>query len=328
MMKLKHLFGNIDLAQMLLANWTIAEGQQERVQHFRSSANAVYILPCDDRTFFLRVTPVEEKAPGAIRAELDFLHYLHSEGYPAVRSVPAAGGEAFVTADTPWGPHSMVVFEKVPGKPMGRVAYSDAVYEGYGQSLGRLHHLSRGYQPREAARDDWRVRLDWCERMATEYHADPLVLTEARLLRTFFGAMPCAADSYGLVHYDFELDNVFYDEASRLFTPIDFDDSIYHWYALDVEQTIDSIREDGPEGHRDEAISCFLAGYRKHMPLDEESSTAMPAFRRFADLYGYVRCLRSLHEHWQNEPQWMQGLRGIIQRIMTERQKAFGQPLG
>lgn len=326
MMKLKHLFANTDLAQMLLCNWDIARGQEPHIEHFRSSANAVYTLSCGAGTFFLRIAPLEEKSPESVEAELDFLCYLREQGYPAARSVPAADGKAFVTADTPWGVHSMTVFEKALGMPMEQITCSKAVYEGFGQSLRRLHRLSRGYQPPGTARTDWRERLDWCARMAAEYGADLLVLSEARLIGDALNTLPRTPDNYGLVHYDFELDNVFYD-ADHGFTAIDFDDAMYHWYALDVAQSVESIREEVPGAQRESAVSSFLSGYQTEMPLDAQAFASMPVFTRFVNLYGYVRCLRCAREHWDNEPQWMLDLRGRLDRAMEKRRTQFGQPL-
>ncbi len=325
MMKLKHLFSNTDLAYMLFRSWDIA--QNPEIRHFRSSANAVYVLHSNDSTYFLRITPVEEKSPSEIAAELDFLSYLHAHRFPAVRSVPAANGKALITADTPWGLHSMVVFEKVSGKCLEHIPYSAAAYIAYGQALGRLHQLSKRYQPEPTVRPSWQDKLAWCGQVADDYSAPPALHAEIQLIRTALTALPQTQDNYGLVHYDFELDNVFYDDATGMLTPIDFDDAMYHWYALDVEQSLDSIRSELPEADQGFAVKDFLAGYQKEMGIDERMLEALPLFRRFCNLYQYVRCLRSLYEQWQNEPEWMVGLRRNIERTMKEREATFGTPL-
>lgn len=326
MMKLKHLFGNVELAQMLLHNWQISRGHAQRIAHFRSSANSVYTLECDAGAFFLRVTPADEKTPPTIQAELHFLRYLHTQGYPAVQFIPTAKGHDFVTADTPWGPHSMVVFEKAPGKPLEQTPYSDEAFAKYGQALGRLHHLSQAYAPADIQRPDWRERLDWCARVLRQYAAPKEALSEIEMLRAFLGRLPRTPATYGLIHYDFELDNVFYDSAQHRVTPIDFDDAMIHWYALDVEQSLDSISADVEPSHKTQAIQSFLAGYQSEMP-DEAMLAYRPAFRRFINLYGYARCLRSVHETWENEPRWMAGLRKHIQTRMTNTQQCFGDAL-
>lgn len=46
-----------------------------------------------------------------------------------------------------------------------------------------------------------------------------------------------------MIHYDFEFDNVFYDDESTTCNIIDFDDAMYHWYAMDIELTLDSLQD-------------------------------------------------------------------------------------
>ena len=55
-------------------------------------------------------------------------------------------------------------------------------------------------------------------------------------LYTQLEQLPVSPAGYGLVHYDFEPDNVFYDgETCHV---IDFDDSMEHFYAIDLVQMI------------------------------------------------------------------------------------------
>lgn len=73
-----------------------------------------------------------------------------------------------------------------------------------------------------------------------QYEQHGAALAEARLLRDYFAAMPATKVNFGLVHYDFEYDNVFYDSTSEECYAIDFDDAMYHWYAMDIEQALKS----------------------------------------------------------------------------------------
>jgi Ser/Thr protein kinase RdoA (MazF antagonist) len=44
---------------------------------------------------------------------------------------------------------------------------------------------------------------------------------------------------YKIVH----LDNIFYDISTDTPNIIDFDDSMYHWYAMDIEQADDEFKD-------------------------------------------------------------------------------------
>lgn len=53
----------------------------------------------------------------------------------------------------------------------------------------------------------------------------------------------------------------------------------------------------------------------------------LPVFRRYANVFGYARILRSISETWSNEPEWMISLRTHLLKLMNERQNIFGQTI-
>lgn len=323
MMKLKYLFDNIDASLMLLENWAYDKDRPDRVTPFRTSANAVYVFYIKGRKHFLRFTPAEEKEAASVQAELDFLRYLREQGYPVVKPVACTNGQELVVADTPWGTYQAVVFEEVKGQPMDQLAYSAPLYHDFGKALGRLHALSTAYQPIHS-RPDWDQMLSWCEEICTQYSSVPQAHDEIRVLRRHLTQLPKTVNNYGLIHYDFETDNVFYDPHSNTFTPIDFDDALYHWFALDVGVSVRGILKHVPSQHSEEAARQFLEGYRCEMELEEEMLAQAPVFKRYADLYGYARLLRATHEKWDNEPQWMEGLRA---HLANDDSQAFGSKI-
>ena len=54
MLKLKYLFQNIDLAQMILNNWEYDSNDSNFLKYYRISSNAVYWCKNQGNTFFLR----------------------------------------------------------------------------------------------------------------------------------------------------------------------------------------------------------------------------------------------------------------------------------
>lgn len=328
MLKLKYLFDNLDLSLMLLRYWEPDMDTKEAITHFRTSANAVYSFHANGQKYFLRFIPVEEKPSESIQAELDFLKFLRNNGYPAVKAVPSKDDRELVVANTPWGLYNAVVFEEAKGTQISNIAYDDSVFHDLGKSLGRLHKLSSGYCACGNFRPDWKQTLEWCESVFRQYPAVPKSFDEVRLLSDFFSKLEQSRTNYGLIHYDFEIDNVFYDQDRRTCYPIDFDDAVYHWYAMDVTQTIASIRNDLPKEYIEQAEKEFLRGYRTQMELAEHMLALMPVFHRYANLYGYARILRSVYDSWDNEPKWMaNGLRPHIARLMQKRTEAFGSEI-
>ena len=319
MMKLKHLFFNTDLSQMLLRNWFADIQDDSPVTPFRTSANAVFTHVNQRQKYFLRFSPVEEKDSTQIRAELAFLQYLYDNQYNAVEAIPALNGESLVVADTPWGVYNAVLFREAKGRQLSAIKEKDKgkLYHGYGEALGRLHRLSMDYTPQAERRLDWSQLLEQSDAMLREYKAPAEVRKELELLKRFFSELPVTKNNYGLIHYDFESDNVFYDRHSRAFCPIDFDDAMYHWFTMDIVKTVQDIGNE-------QGAQQFLAEYKREMEFDESVYAYAAVFQRYATLYSYARLLRSVHEQWDNEPAWMTELRLKLAVSMNEKSKAFG----
>lgn len=241
-----------------------------------------------------------------------------------------AEGELLVEAETPWGAYYASVFKHVPGVQLGQLELTGHIARRYGEALGKLHHLSREYRPVAERRWTHSEVLEWIGDTLQPYLPEPeamAALEETRLLTDYFAQIPLTPENYGLVHYDFETDNVFYDSAADGCQVIDFDDAMYHWYALDLEQALDSLSDAvAPELYEDRK-DRFMEGYRSCFMLPENGPSA-EACRRFADLYGYARIRRASAEAWAHEPEWLTGLRGKLAAARQRKAAAFGKPLG
>lgn len=327
MMKLKHLYDNRDLAEMILENWDYDGNKLDLLNHYRISANAIYPFESNGVRCFLRFSPIEERSVETIQAELEFLRYLRAKHYLANDILLSRTGKELEYIDTPWGNYLAVVFKGVPGNPLNKVKLTDTIIFGYGQALGMLHKLSRSYIPSQYKRVSWKEQLNWMSDVLAGYTDEATAKTEIKILRTFLSQLPVSADIYGLVHYDFETDNVFYDEQGKRFHVIDFDDAVYHWFAIDIEQAIDSLIDTIPLDRKTEAKNLFIQGYQSIMLIDESMLDIMPVFRRYVNLYGYVRILRSTKDQWKNEPEWMVNLRSKLNAAMENRKKNFGLPI-
>ena len=120
--------------------------------------------------------------------------------------------------------------------------------------------------------------------------------------------LPQTVETFGLVHYDFEPDNVFWDVNNHQCSVIDFDDGMYHWFALDVEQVFDCLTEFFEGDALQKAKKQFLKGYRTQHAFTEEMEMSMPLMRRFINLYSYARLRHCLSEPVSAKPEWMMHL--------------------
>ncbi|MDQ0172811.1 phosphotransferase enzyme family protein [Paenibacillus tundrae] len=327
MLKLNYLFHNHDLAEMILKQWDYDVESLDMFQHYRISSNAVYPFRFQEEVRLLRFAPVDEKDKSNIEAELAFLHELHRHQYGALEAVPAHTGEELVQVHTPWGAYYASVFKRVPGISLARVDLDETIVHGYGQALGKLHNVSRQYVPEHTSRWTYTEVLNWMQGVLAGFPDETEALNEVDAVRTVLASWPVTKQNFGLIHYDFELDNVFYDQEDHAFYAIDFDDAMVHWYAMDVQQSLDSLQEEIEPEHGEQMKQSFMQGYWSVADETVDMEMMFPACRRFANLYGYVRILRSAAQQWAHEPEWMCGLRERLEKAMVEKAKLFGQPL-
>lgn len=327
MLKLKYLFDNRDLVKMLLGNWDYDVESLDLLDYYRISANAVYPFKQNGKVKMLRFSPCKEKLKNNIIGELDFIQYLRSKEYPALNILNTKNEKDFIEVSTPWGDYFAVVFDRVKGDQLGKMEYTTSMCKKHGKALGRLHRISSEYNPVKKLRWSHEDVLKWMEKELKKFPSEALARREAEELSLTLSSLPQNKFIYGLIHYDFELDNLFYDSDNDILNVIDFDDAMYHWYVMDIERTLESIYSELP--HEDHTIfkDTFLKGYREDFDVSDDILSYIPLFKRFANIYSYTRMLRASADSWSNEPEWLSSLRSKLTIAMKQRSKMFGSSI-
>ena len=327
MMKLRHLFDNLALAEMLLKNWEYDETSLEMLRDFRISANAIYPFRKNGDVCFLRCCPTSEKPMKNILAELEFISYLRGKGYNAMEPIPSNDGDELVQRLTPWGEYNASVFKRVKGEQISETNFGDEIMFAYGASLGQLHQLSSEYTSPKTKRWSHVDVFNWIEETLESLVLETHPLDELKILREHFSTLLINQKNYGLIHYDFEPDNVFYDDTTKSCSVIDFDDAMHHWYVMDIVQALHSLKSEIAEHKSSHAQVVFLEGYRGRFDINDDLFATAPVFRRFANLFQYARVARAMHEHWENEPEWMVELRTKLTKSLARNSEFFGQAI-
>lgn len=326
MMRLRFLFEDFDLAKAALAHWPHdTDTLDTLLSQYRISSNAIYPFAHQGRIQLLRLAPVSEKQPQSTAGELEFIQYLTANGYPALSPVPSHAGRLLETITYQGLPYACTVSRRVPGVRMdGLSPPSRQALNAYGSALGRLHRLSAAYTPQTRK---WSCgdALAWMANTLRALDAPTPARREVDHVAQALAALPQNAENYGLIHYDFELDNAFYEEQTGALYVIDFDDCMYHYFMMDVHKSLDNLREELEPAQLPMARAAFLEGYTAEYPLDETLLRA-GIFRRFADIYGYTRILRCVQDTFAEEPGWMTGLRKRLHTLLREYEKGFGAP--
>lgn len=271
----------------ILEQW---EHERGSAQFFRLSTNFVYIFRKGDERCFLRFAESDEQTGAAIGAEMALLCWLTSKGIHVSTPVASKNGRYVETVETDLGTFHAVVFVELHGREVDIEELSTAQFEVWGATLGQLHAQMHLYQdPGLSARGTWKDHLT----LARNYlpKEEPRVQAEFDHLTSFLAALPVTETNYGLIHGDFELDNLrWQDDTIAMF---DFDDCSSSWYVADVAFALRDLFETGVDLSHP-SFRAFIRGYFDHYSLDEELISHLPTWMRLVNLITYAKLVRAM----------------------------------
>lgn len=275
------------IAEQILEHWEHDPGS---ARFFRSSTNFVYVFLKGGERFFLRFADGAERTGAAIEAEMDLLGFLANEGMAVTTPSAAKNGRYMETVETDLGTFHAVVFAELQSSQVALEELSAAQFEVWGATLGKLHALMHLYQnPGSSARSTWKDHLTMARICLPK--DEPAIQDEIDHLTSWLSALPVTATNYGLIHGDFELDNLFWQDNTVAM--LDFDDCSYSWYIADVAFALrDLFKTSVDLGHP--SFRVFIRGYTTHYPLDEELISHLPTFMRLANLLTYTKLVRAM----------------------------------
>jgi Ser/Thr protein kinase RdoA (MazF antagonist) len=159
-----------------------------------------------------------------------------------------------------------------------------------------------------------------------DFPEEKRALAEQERVKRWLNSLPITKVNYGLIHYDFELDNIFWTEATNSFCAIDFDDSLYHWHVMDIVYAIRDMSELSEEAAK-LAFNSFIKGYNKKMYIGAYELSQMPRFERFSNLYSFARIMRSMKDsNFENEPEWLKRLKPHLEKKCKNYRECFEKP--
>lgn len=329
MMKLKYLFNNEDLALMCLHQWDYDEDSIELFQHFRISSNAIYPFKQKGRLMFLRFSPEEEKSLEHLQSEVQLIEHLLESNIHVPHIIPSKNNMEIETLLTPWGTYHAAVFEGIPshnGFTLEDIPLNDNLISDLGAQLAMIHNALNGWTQTTCYRPSFDDIL-FMMKEYFQYHSSELDYVKlVDQLSEELSLLPRTSATYGLLHYDYELDNLILSAEDQLIYTIDFDDACYGWYDLDITIAVKNIVEESPYENLMYVRQLFMKGYQSIRPHTPLTSAQQLTLTRFERLYQYFRIIRSVEETYANEPEWMSMLRNKLDSISTHlSQELFTQ---
>ena len=198
--------GQNPVAEQLMKRW---EHEQGSARFFRSSANFVYVFRNEGRQNFLRFAESSERTRKTIEAEMDILHWVARRGMTVTTPIQSRNGHFVETVVTELGTFHAVGFAGLEGSQLDIGELDDSQFREWGAALGKLHAALRTYAgPGLSTRSTWKDHLEMVRAFLPQNESTLWI--ECEQIASSLQGLPMTPENYGLVHFDFELDNLYW----------------------------------------------------------------------------------------------------------------------
>lgn len=303
------------LGEKILENWGYDEGS---VFILRASANFVFNFKKDGVPYFLRFNDACERKIETIESELNIVNFLWEQSLNVAKPVRSLNGKFIEVVETELGIFYAVVFEALPGKHIEYEEITDEQLYLWGEALGKLHQtLKQMPEKYQVKRPNWREHLSEVKRLIPSNEV--VASRELERVIRWAESLSVSKENYGIVHYDFELDNIVFE--NKKIGMLDFDDCSSYWYVADI---VYALRDDGDFSLTSSNIKKFIEGYQRETNLDLELLKDYSWFERFHKLVIFAKLIRSVDiEETEQHPDWLNNLRARLCRTLDDCRRSF-----
>ena len=253
------------------------------------------ILVCrkdGENRYILRVSGLGDRTEEDYLAETEFVHWLAQNGAPVADVIPSANGRLVECPEDSGEKTYVSLFAYAKGMLLCDNGYryrEGAPLEEYffntGTALGKIHRLSKLYQPAHRRPDYFdKYNTAYMDRLIPAEYGELKEAIADRLDR--FRALPRDGETYGLVHFDFSDGNYHIDMNTGELTVFDFDNCMYCWYMFDLANLwthgVGWFRQEPDAGKRMQGMAWYfntvLEGYRSETNVPETLLEQLPLF--------------------------------------------------
>ena len=196
-----------EVARVAAMRWA-TRAMIDSLIYVRSSANHIFRLQQDGQPRYLRLAHESERSASAIEAELDFVRHVASTRLPTAQPLVSRNGRLVEEVSDQSQRYSAVLFAGLHGDQLELDALDEAGYRAWGRALGMAHRASQTFPVRQE-RSNWREQIEFALRELPPEETAVAQVLQAGL--NWLDALTIPDRDYGLIHGDFELDNLIWD---------------------------------------------------------------------------------------------------------------------
>lgn len=240
----------------------------------------------------LRIAFLPDRSREDFLGELEYIRYLSENGASVSDVISSKDGN--LLEEITYNNHTFFIslFKKAKGKMLAENNYQyragvpiTEYYYNCGKELGKLHQLSKSYQPVHQ-------RYSFVDKYTAEYMdqliPDSLSLLKEKMVQLLdtLAGLSKDRESFGMVHFDYNDGNYSIDFDTGKITVYDFDNSCYCWYMFDLaglwisgvgwiqfEPDVDKRKK-----FMDDYFNTVLDGYRSETEIEDSMLDMLPLF--------------------------------------------------
>ncbi|MBK9055054.1 MAG: phosphotransferase [Chloroflexi bacterium] len=297
------------VAQRAVAHW-----RGEALVYVRSSANHIFRFTRDGQPYYLRLAHEQERNRPYIQAELDFVRHCAAAGLVVACPVLSEAGVYVEEIDSPEGHYYAVAFEGLQGTQYETDDLNEARYRAWGKALAHLHLASSTF-PAHPVRATWQEEIRALLKTVPQAEKGLVHILESGV--AWLDTLPI--QDFGLIHGDFELDNLVWEgEQVQI---LDFDAAAYTWYAADIAIALQDVYF-SRDSAQEERLNWFFAGYTTVYPLAEAMRKNVGRFLNLLLAVKITRLLQAYTTTYADTvyPDWLETMQKRHQNwLMTRR---------
>jgi Ser/Thr protein kinase RdoA (MazF antagonist) len=222
------------------------------------------------------------------------------------RPGPTVAGALTVTVHTELAPIPAMWAAAAPGAAVELEELGEERARVWGRNLAGLHRNAA------SVHDGLPVAFGELAEIERRFPEDATLLKAVARLADWRAALPRDAARYGVVHGDYELDNMAWDGERAV--AYDFDEAALSWYAADVAFALRDLTDARgyPTPEREVLVDAFIEGYRSVRPIGEDELALLPVLAGLNAAVSLVRIARATEDARDDEPEWLADLRGDL----------------